>query len=817
MQYISFFNKLGIKDIQSVGGKNANLGEMINELSSLGVKVPYGFAITSEAYWKFLESNNLKDEIKQILTNLDVEDLSALKQKGQAVRNLIMNTAFPQTIQTQIEKAYTELSLHYNSDEVDVAVRSSATAEDLPDASFAGQQDTYLNIKGVELLCKKVHECYASLFTDRAISYRDSRDYSHFNVALSVGIQKMVRSDKSSSGVMFTIDTETGSENLIMINSSWGLGENIVGGIVNPDEYCVFKPTLKQGKRKVLKHKLGSKKFKLIYDSEQRTKNIDTTKQEQNSFSLTDDEVLYLADIGLKIEKHYSQKAKSYRPMDIEWAKDGDTGEIFIVQARPETVQSNKNSNIQTTYKLLTNNNDKEIITQGRAIGEKIGAGKVRIIENVDQFHLFNEGEVLVTKITDPDWEPIMKIASAIVTDNGGRTCHAAIVAREIGVPAVVGTSDATTILTNDQEVTVCCAEGEDGNVYKGILEYTKQDIDMGALVPPKTKIFMNVGDPNKAFSFAKLPNQGVGLARMEFIINNAIKAHPMALYHLEQKHSVKDEEKINTLCEGYDSYKSFFINNLSEGIAMIAAAFYPKPVIVRTSDFKSNEYKHMIGGEDYEKDEENPMIGFRGASRYYADEYRPAFEWECQALKNVRENMGLSNVKIMLPFVRTLQEGRNVISIMNEQGLVQGENDLEIYAMCEIPANVILAEEFLDIFDGYSIGSNDLTQLTLGVDRDSEKIAHIFDERDEAVTKMIKMAIAVARKKGKYIGICGQAPSDYPEITKMLVNEGISSISLNPDSLYKMWNIVLELEKELEKNATVTTQISTPRLVNVS
>lgn len=497
--------------------------------------------------------------------------------------------------------------------------------------------------------------------------------------------------------------------------------------------------------------------------------------------------------------------------------KDGESGEIFIVQARPETVQSNNNSNTQTTFRLVADEDSKKIITQGRAVGEKIGTGKVKIIENVDQFHLFNEGEVLVTQITDPDWEPIMKKASAIVTNNGGRTCHAAIVAREIGVPAVVGTSDATTVLKNDAEVTVCCAEGEDGNVYEGILEFDKEEIDMGALKAPNTKIFMNVGDPSKAFSFAKLPNQGVGLARMEFIINNAIKAHPMALYNLEQNNPVKDEDKINVLCEGHDSYKDFFINNLSEGIAMIAAAFYPKPVIVRTSDFKSNEYKHMVGGEDYEKDEENPMIGFRGASRYYAEEYKPAFEWECQALKNVRDDMGLSNVKIMLPFVRTVQEGKNVIEIMNEQGLVQGKNDLEVYAMCEIPANVILAEEFLDVFDGYSIGSNDLTQLTLGVDRDSEKIAHIFDERNEAVIKMIKMVIEASNKKGKYIGICGQAPSDYPEITEMLVEEGISSISLNPDSLYKMWNVVLELEEKLQEKDTTTAPIFTSQLVNVS
>jgi len=799
MKYVTFYNELGIEDIQCVGGKNANLGEMISNLSSLGVKVPFGFAITSDAYWKFMEHDSLKIKIKNLLTNLNIQDVDSLHKKGKEIRELILSSPFPQEVRDDLEKGYEQLSNHYNTINVDVAVRSSATAEDLPDASFAGQQDTYLNIKGIEDVCSKVHECYASLFTDRAISYRQSRDYSHFDVALSVGIQKMVRSDKASSGVMFTIDTETGNENLIMINSSWGLGENIVGGVINPDEFYVFKPTLKKGKEKVLKHKLGSKELKMIYDNSQRTKNIQTTLHEQKKCSLTDSEILYLAKAGLKIEEYYTKIAKAYRPMDIEWAKDGQSGEIFIVQARPETVQSKNKTNTQQLYELNDNANIQNELTSGRAIGEKIGAGKVKVIQSPEEFHLFNEGEVLVTRITDPDWEPIMKKASAIITNNGGRTCHAAIVAREIGVPAVVGTSNATEILSNNQEVTVCCSLGEDGKVFEGILNYSIQEINMGNLEAPNTKIFINVGDPDKAFGFAKLPNQGVGLARMEFIINSAIKAHPMALFDLDNNISVKDEEKIKELAYGYDSYKEFFIRNLSEGIAVIAAAFYPKPVIVRTSDFKSNEYKHMLGGQTYEKDEENPMIGFRGASRYYDDDYRDAFEWECLALKIVRDDMGFKNVKLMLPFVRTPQEGKNVIKIMNNEGLLQGVNDLEIYAMCEIPANVILAKEFLEIFDGYSIGSNDLTQLTLGVDRDSQKIAHIFDERNQAVVKMIKMAIEACKKEGKYIGICGQAPSDYPEITEMLVQEGISSISLNPDSLYKMWQVVLELESKLE------------------
>ena len=798
MKYIAFYDNLGIEDIQRVGGKNANLGEMISNLSSLDVKVPFGFAVTSDAYWKFMEYDSLKIKIKNLLTNIDIKDVDSLHKKGKEIRELLLNSPFPKEIRDDIEKGYEQLSEHYRTINVDVAVRSSATAEDLPDASFAGQQDTYLNIKGIEDVCTKVHECYASLFTDRAISYRESRNFSHFDVAISVGIQKMVRSDKACSGVMFTIDTETGNKNLIMINSSWGLGENIVGGVINPDEFYVFKPTLKEGKEKVLKHKLGSKELKMIYDNAQRTKNIQTTAKEQRKYSLSDDEIIYLAKVGLKIEEYYSKKSESYRPMDIEWAKDGQSGEIFIVQARPETVQSRKETNIQKHYELNVNVDIQNELTSGRAVGEKIGVGKVRIIQSPEEFHLFNEGEVLVTRITDPDWEPVMKKASAIVTNNGGRTCHAAIVAREIGVPAVVGTSNATEVLTNNENVTVCCCLGEDGKVFEGELDYSTQEIDMGTLQTPNTKIFINVGDPDKAFGFAKLPNQGVGLARMEFIINSVIKAHPMALFDLDKNIAVKDEQKIKELAYGFDTYKEFFIRNLSEGIAVIAAAFYPKPVVVRTSDFKSNEYKYMLGGEDYEKDEENPMIGFRGASRYYDASYQDAFEWECLALKHVRDEMGFKNVKLMLPFVRTPEEGKKVIKIMNEQGLIQGVNELEIYAMCEIPANVILAQEFLKIFDGYSIGSNDLTQLTIGVDRDSQKIAHVFDERNPAVVKMIKMAIEACRAEGKYIGICGQAPSDYPEITEMLVEEGISSISLNPDSLYKMWKVVLELESKL-------------------
>lgn len=791
MRYIRFFNELSIGDVPIVGGKNASLGEMYQNLTQKGVTVPNGFATTSEAYRLLLQQNGIKDKIAQILGDLDITDTDNLQKRGLEVRTLILNSHLPKVLADELLEAYKTLSNAYGSQHIDVAVRSSGTAEDLPDASFAGQQETFLNVSSEEELLECTLKCFASLFTDRAISYRTSRGFDHFKVALSVGVQKMVRSDEASSGIMFTLDTESGSQNLILINSIWGLGENVVSGRVNADEFFVFKPTLKKGITTILKRSLGSKKEKMLYDAASRTLNIPTTQEEQNRFSISDDEVLSLAKAALIIEEHYG------RPMDIEWAKDGNDGKLYIVQARPETVMSKQNKSM-TSQKYSLNAKGVKLLTSGRAIGEKIGGGEVCIINDTSEFARFKEGDILVADTTNPDWEPVMKKASAVVTNRGSRTCHAAIVAREIGVPAVVGCGDATTLLQNGQKVTVSCAEGEEGHVYEGLLEYTIKTTDFSNLKPTKTKLFVNVGNPSEAFGFAQMPNDGVGLARMEFIINNSINAHPMALIDMYKGKSVKDAEQIRSFMTPYTDTKEFFLQKISEGVGMIAAAFYPKPVIIRTSDFKSNEYRGMRGGFDYEAEEENPMIGFRGASRYYDESYREAFEWECEALKRVREEMGLDNMKIMIPFVRTPEEGKKVIAIMREKGLVQGENGLEIYAMCEIPANVILADKFLEVFDGYSIGSNDLTQLTLGVDRESAKIAHIFDERNEAVKRMLQMAIEACKTRGKYIGICGQAPSDYPEITEFLVKNGIDSISLNPDSLFKMRQVVSELEGEI-------------------
>lgn len=797
MTLIRPFRSLGIEDIAIVGGKNASLGEMIASLSELGVNVPDGFAITAEGYRLFVSYNNFQPKIREFLSEVDLTNIDALKQCGESIRVLMLSGDMPEVLKSKIALAYRELEKQYGAASVDVAVRSSATAEDLPDASFAGQQESYLNIRGETMLIEHVKRCFASLFTDRAISYRNSRGYDHFNVALSVGVQKMVRSDKASSGVMFTIDTENGSENLILINSIWGLGENIVGGRVNPDEFYVFKPTLREGTSSILKRQLGTKALTMRYDDRHHTINLSTPEELQGRFSISDGEVATLARYALIIENHYTKKAGEYRPMDIEWAKDGISGELFIVQARPETVQSQKSAgNVLEQYRFVESPTA-DILLTGKAIGEKIGTGKVKIIRSANEIDRFNAGDVLVADITDPDWEPIMKKASAVITNRGGRTCHAAIVAREIGVPTIVGTIDATERLRDGWDVSVSCAEGENGKIYRGILPFEIIRNDLGHLIPPKTKLYMNVGDPEQAFKLAKLPNQGVGLARMEFIINTHVNAHPMALVDISQGKSIKDEKGVRAAMLGYDDPKRFFIDKISEGVGMIAAAFYPKPVIVRTSDFKTNEYRNMTGGANYERDEENPMIGFRGASRYYSPYYREAFKWECEALKKVRDDMKLDNVRVMLPFVRTPEEGRKAIAVMNEAGLVQGENGLEIYAMCEIPANVILADQFLEIFDGYSIGSNDLTQLTLGVDRDSTLVSAVFDERNEAVTRMLSMAIRACKERGKYIGICGQAPSDYPEITRFLVQEGIDSISLNPDSLLKMWQVVSEIEKE--------------------
>lgn len=792
MRYIRFFNELHIGDIPLVGGKNASLGEMYQKLSTKGIKIPNGFATTSEAYHLLLKENGIKEKIEKLLIGLDISDTLSLQERGSAIRELILAATLPTQLIKELQSAYHMLSQEYGTENIDVAVRSSGTAEDLPDASFAGQQETFLNISTPEKLLQSVTKCYASLFTDRAISYRTSRGFDHFKVALSVGIQKMVRSDLASSGIMFTIDTESGSENLILINSIWGLGENVVSGKVNADEFFVFKPTLKKGLNTILKRSLGSKKEKMLYSDETHTINLPTTQEEQKNFSISDSEVINLAHQALIIEEYYK------RPMDIEWAKDGFDGKLYIVQARPETVQSKLQNTISIEKYALSSTKDLKLITSGRAVGDKIGSGEVKVIHKTSEFALFKEGDVLVADTTNPDWEPIMKKASAVVTNRGSRTCHAAIVAREIGVPAVVGCGNATEVLSNTQKVTVSCAGGDEGYIYEGEIAFTCKTIDLSSLKQTKTKLMMNVGNPAEAFNFAKMPNDGVGLARMEFIMTHSINAHPMALVNLHKGNAVQGEAEIRAFMAPYSDAKEFFLQKISEGVGVIAAAFYPKPVIIRTSDFKSNEYRNMLGGLAFEAVEENPMIGFRGASRYYDESYKEAYAWECEALKRVRDDMGLTNVIIMIPFVRTPEEGQKVIDIMNAKGLVQGVNGLQIYAMCEIPANVIIADQFLKIFDGYSIGSNDLTQLILGVDRESGMIAHIFNERNDAVTKMLKMAIDACKIRGKYIGICGQAPSDYPEITEFLVKNGIDSISLNPDSLYKMHQVVENLEESL-------------------
>lgn len=800
MAYIRFFDAISNKDVGQVGGKNASLGEMYVNLTKEGIRIPFGFATTSAAYRDFIRENGLEAPIKETIEGIDYKQVDTLKSAAEQVREMILSASFSPEFESRIIEAYARLCKHYGREHIDVAVRSSATAEDLPEASFAGQQETFLNVDSEAALLESVKRCFASLFTDRAVSYRASRGFDHFAVALSVGVQKMVRSDRSASGVMFSIDTDSGSKELVLITSIWGLGENIVGGKVNPDEFIVFKPTLAQGHEAILKRALGTKEKTMVYAaSGQGTENIDTSSDKQQRFSISDQEVLTLARYAVAIEAYYTNLAGEYRPMDMEWAKDADDGELYIVQARPETVQSQKlkHGRPHVVEEYLLDTTDKKVLITGRAVGEKIAQGRVKIIKDRSAFHDFKEGEVLVTDNTDPDWEPVMKKASAIVTNSGGRTCHAAIVAREIGVPAIVGSQNATEVLKNALAVTISCAEGEEGYVYEGTLPFHIETTDMSGMPDPKTHLYMNVGNPQKAFHLAHLPSHGVGLARMEFIINNTIKAHPLALFDYYHGKKIENTEVIEALIRGYPDAKEFFVDKLSEGIGMIAAAFYPKPVIVRTSDFKSNEYKNMPGGRAYEPDEENPMIGYRGASRYYSEQYKPAFLWECEALKKVRDDMGLINVRIMIPFTRTPEEGKKVVGIMNEAGLTQGVNGLEIYAMCEIPANVILADEFLKVFDGYSIGSNDLTQLTLGVDRESSYVAHIFDERNEAVKRMLSMAIRACKEAGKYIGICGQAPSDYPEITEFLVREGIDSISLNPDSVIKTWQNVLKLEEK--------------------
>ncbi|MGC8929022.1 MAG: phosphoenolpyruvate synthase [Candidatus Woesearchaeota archaeon] len=799
--FILWFDQVNIEDVRLVGGKNASLGEMYVNLTKKGINVPNGFAITARAYYYFLEKAGIREKINELLKNLDTKNIEQLQRVGHEIRYLIRNAMMPEELKNAILEAYYHLGLQYGSNP-DVAVRSSATAEDLPDASFAGQQETYLNIRGNDELLEAVKKCFASLFTNRAISYRADKGFDHFKVALSVGVQKMVRSDKACSGVMFTIDTESGFKDVVLINASYGLGENIVQGAVNPDQYYVFKPTLKQGYRAIISKKLGTKDIKMIYAQEgnKHTKNVPVDPADRKNFALSDDEILALANWGCIIEDYYSEKAGYYKPMDIEWAKDGINGQLFIVQARPETVVSQRNNSIIKKYIINPDaKRNAKILVKGMSVGDKIGSGRVSVIKDVHHINQFRKGDVLVTEMTDPDWEPIMKIASAIVTNRGGRTCHAAIVSRELGVPCIVGTGNATEILKQNSEVTVSCAEGETGFVYEGILDYKVEKINVNEIPKTRTKVMMNVGNPEEAFKLSFLPNDGVGLAREEFIINSYIKVHPNALLFFEKVSDFDVRKKILELTEGYENKREFFIDKLAEGIAMIAAAFYPKDVIVRFSDFKTNEYAGLLGGDIFEPREDNPMIGWRGASRYYSPNFKDAFALECKAILKVRNVFGLRNVKVMIPFCRTVEEGKKVLEEMAKNGLVQHENGLEVYVMCEIPSNVVLADKFSEIFDGFSIGSNDLTQLTLGLDRDSELVSSIYDERNEAVKRLISQVIKTAKSFNRKIGICGQAPSDFPDFADFLVENNIDSISLNPDSVVKMRLRIAEKEGVLD------------------
>jgi len=800
---ILWFDEIGIGDVPLVGGKNASLGEMYQRLTSKGVNIPGGFAITAYAYRYLIKEAKIEQAIKDALAGLNTHDMKNLQERGKRVRSIIRNTEFPPDLTEAILDGYQEMEKRYTKG-VDVAVRSSATAEDLPDASFAGQQETFLNIRGEDPLIDACKRCFASLFTNRAISYRHDKGFGQFDVYLSIAIQKMIRSDKASAGVIFSIDTETGFKDAVFITGSWGLGENVVQGKVNPDEYYVFKPTLRQGKRPIVGKRIGSKEIKMIYtdDPNEPVENISTTPQERDSFILTDDEILTLAQWTCIIEDHYSQEAGFFKPMDLEWAKDGDKGELFIVQARPETVHSQQKEKTIETYVLKET---APVILTGQAVGSKIGQGTAHIIEDSAHIGEFKAGEVLVTTMTDPDWEPIMKIASGIVTNKGGRTCHAAIISRELGIPCIVGTEHATEKLSTGQPITISCAQGETGYIYEGLLAFDIDRLDLENIPKTKTKIMMNVGIPERAFMDGQIPNEGVGLAREEFIINSHIGIHPLALIHYDELKERDDPEikqivkRIDEMTAGYPGdKKEFFISKLSQGIGRIAAGFFPNDVIVRLSDFKTNEYANLIGGHLYEPVESNPMIGWRGASRYYDEKFKEAFGLECKALLKARDEMGLTNIKVMVPFCRTPEEGKKVVDTMAEFGLVQGENDLELYVMCEIPSNVISADRFADIFDGFSIGSNDLTQLTLGLDRDSDLVSHIFDERNDAVKTMVKQVIDVARRRGKKIGICGQAPSDFPEFATFLVECGIDSISLIPDTVVKTRLAIAKKEEEM-------------------
>ncbi len=771
-KYVKFFEELSIKDIPQVGGKNASLGEMYHYLAPKGVNLPNGFATTSNAYRHFLRETGISDKIAAILQGLDVGNVNDLKKRGAEIRSIIINTKFPKDLEEEIVKGYKQLSQICGEKNIVVAVRSSATAEDLPNASFAGQQETYLNIKGEKKVLKATKKCIASLFTDRAIVYRVENKFDHMSVALSVGIQQMVAVRSEAAGIMFTIDTETGFRNAVIITSIYGLGENIVQGRVSPDEFTVFKPTLA-----ILKKKVGAKKERMIPIMGSRTKNVAVSKADQERFSITDEQVITLAKWGMAIEEHYGH------PMDMEWALDENNGKLYIVQARAETVASRFNHNIIEEYKMTQSGT--EIIT-GTSVGNKIGKGVVKKVFSVKDIDKFEPGAILVTEMTDPDWVPVMKQASAIITDKGGRTCHAAIVSRELGIPCVVGTGNASDVIDDNIEVTVNCSEGDTGYVYKGLLDFEILKTNIKNLPRPKTKIMMNIGSPEHSFSYSMIPNDGVGLAREEFIIDSHIKIHPLALLHFDRVKDPQTRNTINTLTHGYQDKSQYFVDKLAEGISIIGAAFYPKDVIIRFSDFKSNEYANLIGGTQFEPIENNPMIGWRGASRYYSEDYRRAFELECKALKKVRDEMGITNVKAMVPFCRDLTEAKKVLDIMAKNGLVRGKNGFEVYVMIEIPSNVILAEQFAELFDGFSIGSNDLTQLTLGVDRDNHTVAHVYDENNEAVKQLIRLVIKIAKKKKVKIGLCGQAPSDYPQFAKFLVEQRIDSISLAPDTIIK-------------------------------
>ncbi|MGD9032909.1 MAG: phosphoenolpyruvate synthase [Desulfobacteraceae bacterium] len=811
--FILWFNEIGIDDVPMVGGKCASLGEMYRKLHDKGISIPNGFAITAYAYRYFLKYAGIEDEIKKVLKELETGDVHDLMRRGREVRDIIRHAEFPPDLTQAIYVAYDKLGEEFGQqglDDLDVAIRSSATAEDLPDASFAGQQDTFLNIRGKRSVLQACRNCFASLFTNRAISYRHDKGYGQFDVSLSIAVQKMVRSDSAYSGVIFSIDTETGFKDAVFLTAAYGLGENVVQGTVNPDEYYVFKPTLKMGKKAIINRKVGDRDIKMVYsmEDEATTKNVATTITERHRYVLDDDEIIKLAEWACIIEDHYSKEAGYYKPMDIEWAKDGDgvnegTGELFIVQARPETIHSQKDSNTYENYHLLE---EGEILTSGTAVGMKVGQGVANVIESSAEMEKFKKGEVLVTNMTDPDWEPIMKLASAIVTNKGGRTCHAAIVSRELGIPCVIGTGNADELIQTGQKVTVSCCEGETGNVYEGILKFNVETMNLDELPTTRTKIMMNVGIPEQAFTQGMIPNDGVGLARIEFIINSHIGIHPLALIDYEKLKgkAASDQRvagvvyKIDQITSVYEDKAQFFIDKLAEGVSRIGAGFYPNDVIVRLSDFKTNEYENLLGGYLYEPEESNPMIGWRGASRYYDENFKPAFELECRALHKARSEIGLTNIKVMIPFCRTPEEGRRVVDVMREFGLVQGDDGLEIYVMCEIPSNVICADQFAEIFDGFSIGSNDLTQLALGLDRDSSLVSHIYDERNDAVKRLVEQVINVAKKKGRKIGICGQAPSDFPDFADFLVECGIDSMSLIPDTVIKTRVAIAKKEKEL-------------------